>query len=666
VKASDQFNPPQEVSTYEWLSKDYYLPEEAGHAGLYDFYYTPYFIGVADALDDINTFEVDLMKAAQIGWTYFIIGYLLKRINTDPCPILGVFAKEKDGKAFHDEKLVPTVKATPLARAILDVTTSRSSGNRWDYKGFPAGFLKLVGSNSPGNVKSTSSVGVGIVEEPDDTSDNVKGQGDSIGLVSERLKRYTGNKKLIVGGTPAVKGLSKTEKRIDQSDKRVLPVACHECGEKHALIWENVSWLDSDTPLNHDVYGDAIPETAVYVCPHCGSAWDDFQRQNNIRNTVFRAVEEKDPLAGWVQTQEFHGIAGFSGLSELYACVPGTLLSEVVREYLNAKHLSDQGDQTEMIKFINQKLGKTYEYESKAPDITELQDRAEDYSELFVPDGAYVLTAGVDIQHDRLAVTIWGWGPGEESWLIYWGELQAKTSTTDVKDPVWDALAKLLFTPIEHEKGFKLIVSAVSIDTSDGQTSDQAYTWVRKHQRKNVMAIKGSSDRVTDREIFSRPRQIDTKGKRHNKSAKYGLQVFMVGTQKAKDLLIGERGRLSQVGSGAGHMHWYKDVRSDFYDQITSEVKAPHRSIRGKLVWQVKSGVRNEALDCTVYALHAARSLKVNLMTDKGWEALMRKLMQQDLFAESEKDVSADKNKQSNNSNNSSDNEWVNTGDDWI
>jgi len=636
VRAADRFKPPNNVSTYEWLSNEYYLPEETGKAGLYDFYYSPYFIGVAAALDDKNTYEIDLMKAAQIGWTYFIIGYLFKRVNTEPCPILGVFAKEKDGKAFHDEKLVPAVKATPLARALIDVTTSRSAGNRWDNKSYPGGFLKLVGSNSPGNVKSTSSVGVGIVEEPDDTSDNVSGQGDAIGLTWERLKRGGENKKLIVGGTPAVKGLSKTEKRIDQSDKRVLPVACHECGEKHVLDWDHVSWLDSDNVVNHVVYGAALPDTAVYVCPHCGTPWDDYQRQNNIRNTVYDALNAGDPLAGWVQTQDFHGVAGFTGLSELYACVPGTSLAEVVREYLNARHLSEQGDQSEMIKFINQKLGKPYEYESTAPEVSELEQRAENYAELTVPDGAYVLTAGVDIQHDRLAVTIWAWGPGEECWLIYWGELQAKTSTTDVKDPVWTELAKFLFTPIPHAKGFNLIVQAVSIDTSDGQTSDQAYTWVRKYQKRNVMAVKGSSDRVFDREIFSRPKQIDTKGKRHNKSAKYGLQVFQVGTHKAKDLIIGERGRITLQGSGPGHMHWYEGVRADFYEQITSEVKAPHRSIRGKLIWQVRAGVRNEALDCTVYALHAARSLKINLMTEQHWEALKRKLMQQDLFAEND------------------------------
>ena len=577
------------------------------------------------------------MKAAQIGWTYLLIGYLLKRAVTDPCPILAVFAKEKDGKSFHDEKLVPAIKATPIARSVIDVVTSRSSGNRWDHKSFPAGFLKIVGSNSPGNVKSTSSVGVAVVEEPDDTSEDVKGQGTAIGNVEERIKRSTGNKKLIIGGTPAVKGISQTEKRIEQSDKRVLPVQCHDCGEKHVLEWEHVTWLESDEGIEHLIYGKALPDTAVYVCPHCGSAWDDHQRQNNIRNTVFEAVEAGDPLCGWLQTQEFHGVAGFTGLSELYACVPGTSLAEVVREYLNARHLSEQGDQSGMIKFTNQKLGRTYEYESDAPEADALKERAEGYEELTIPRGGLVLTAGVDVQHDRLAVVIDAWGRGEESWTIYWGEIYAKTSTTDPKDPVWDELHKLLFTPRKHVDGFSIGMGAVSIDSSDGATSDQVYNWVRPRQCLGVMAIKGASVNSIDREIYTTPKKVDHKTK--TKAAKYGLQVYIVGTNKAKDLLIGDRGRITLTGKGSGRMHWYESIRSDFYEQLVSEVKAPHRSLRGKMIWQPKSGVRQEGLDCKVYSLHASRSIKLHVWSDAKWCALENKLKQADLFSESEKEV---------------------------
>src|SRR5689334_24029605 len=111
------------------------------------------------------------MKAAQIGWTWFLIGYLFKFVQFLPRPIMILFAKEKDGKNFHDEKLKHGVTANTEINKLMPVDTSRTSGNRWDHKSFPGGFLKLVASNSPGNVKSTSSVGLSVVEEPDDRSE---------------------------------------------------------------------------------------------------------------------------------------------------------------------------------------------------------------------------------------------------------------------------------------------------------------------------------------------------------------------------------------------------------------------------------------------------------------------------------------------------------------
>ena len=193
LDAAQQFNPPKDQPTAEFIENEFYLPAEAGVLhGLYEFYYTPYFLGVAAALDDPAVKEIDLMKAAQIGWTYFMIAVLFKRITGRPMPIMVLFAKEGDGKAFHDEKLVPAIRANEAVGRLVDVETAKKSGNRWNHKGFPGGFLKLVASNSPGNVKSTSSVGLAVVEEPDDTSDDVKGQGDAIGLLEERVKRYPG------------------------------------------------------------------------------------------------------------------------------------------------------------------------------------------------------------------------------------------------------------------------------------------------------------------------------------------------------------------------------------------------------------------------------------------------------------------------------------------
>ena len=149
------------------------------------------------------------------------------------------------------------------------------------------------------------------------------------------------------------------------------------------------------------------------------------------------------------------------------------------------------------------------------------------------------------------------------------------------------------------------------------------------------MAIKGSS--LDDgREIFTPPRQAVDQNRQH-KAHKYGLKPFIVGTQRAKDLLLGYdagAGRIKLAGSGPGRMHWYRAVRPDYWEQLLSEVKAPHRTVRNKKVWQKKAGVRNEALDGEVYALHAARSLKLYLWKEERWLQEEQRIRQPDIFAE--------------------------------
>jgi phage terminase large subunit GpA-like protein len=477
-----------------------------------------------------------------------------------------------------------------------------------------------VGSNSTASVKSTPAPVV-IIEEPDDANVNVKGQGDSIKLLEERAKTFH-RRKIAMGGTPSISGLSTIEDAYNNSDKRRFFVPCHDCGESHALDWDHVRWREDQTQ-RHEIYAHALTETACYACPHCGAEWDDSQKNRNVRSGEWRA------------TAEFRGVAGFH-INELYSPFPGSVLAHLVERWLEAKKKADEGDDTDLIVFTNSALGKAYEYQSDAPDADDLQTRVEDYPELVVPHGGLLLTAGVDVQHDRFAIVIRVWGRGEELWLVYWGEIYG--AVPDRSDPVWDELDKRLFTPVPHAGGGELHVGAISIDSGDGKTNDAVYDWVRKHRRRGVMAIKGASEGA-DKEIFSTPRSsIDHKSP--TKAARYGLRVYIVGTDKAKDLIAG---RVQLDGQGPGRFHYYREVRADYFEQMTSEVKAPSRRYRGRRMWQLRAGQRNEALDAEVYALHAARAKKPHTMGPTQWDALEASLKQGDLLSEAQEPVAQDR-----------------------
>ncbi len=554
------------------------------------------------------------MKSAQIAWTDgVLLNYIGRKIDVDPTPMIIMFSKEKAAKEFNDEKLIPMAEVTPSVAAKLQIHKRKDKDNRWDFKTFAGGFLKLVGSNSPSSVKSTPAPFV-AVEEPDDCNDNVRDQGDTITLLEERVKTYP-RSKVIFGGTPTIKGISRIDAAYQASDKRVFMVPCHECGESHVLAWENVKYIEDET-LGHEVYGKIVIDSARYVCPHSGCIWTDAEKQANVQRGV------------WIATAPFYGVAGFY-INELYSPFPGSRMPELLKKYLTAAHLLAQGDDTKMRAFRNSTEGLPYEYKTDLPEGDALKERAEDYEEKTVPWGGMVLTAGVDVQHGRLAVVVRAWGRGNESWLVYWGEIHGQTLIENAG--AWLDLDLLLNSDFIHASGHRMKVRAVSVDSSDGTTTDAVYAYVRKRMGRNYMAIKGASEQQAGaaKEIFAKPSQAIDTNKNH-KPHKSGVRPYIVGTQRAKDLLID--GRLRLTGSGPGVIHWYKSVRPDYWEQITSEIKAPHKTVKNRKVWQKKSGVRNEALDCEVYALHAAMSLKLHLLKPAHWDAMEGSLRQKQIF----------------------------------
>lgn len=601
-----------------WAEENRELPEGSALPGRFSFYMTPYLREILDSCADRRVSRVVCRKSSQIGWTDGVMVNLIAwRIAVNPGRIVIMFARTKSAIDFNDEKLEPTIAACPALSAKVQLK-SRAAGNRQLFKRFAGGFLKLIASNAPGDVKSTSAPLV-CVEEPDDCNINVKGQGDSIKLAEDRSKTFH-NALLIIGGTPTVKGSSAIDFEIAKTDRRKFHVPCHHCGTAHVLAWENVQW-DKDPDHPHAIYGKHHPQTARYVCPTCDGTWNDAERARNVRQ------------GQWIATAAFSGARGYDDINELYSLFPGSTLAKVTAKYLDAHREFAAGRSEKMIAFWNGSLGRSFEYSTDLPKTADMESRAEDYAEGTVPAEGLALVMGADVQHDRLALEIWAFGRDGESWLIYWGEEYGITANP--ADPVWAALDAHVDKAYPHAGGGECRIEAVSIDSSDGQTSDAVYGWVRKRKygRAKVMAVKGRSTGTA--EIFSMPPDKSIDPGYTSKASRHGVKVFMVGTERAKDLILGftaEGGRIKRcdraadgtvaTGRGPGRVHWYRGVRADFYEQLVdSEVKIPSARAGGKLTWTLKTGKRNEALDCAVYAEHASRALRLHLYTESAWKA---------------------------------------------
>lgn len=628
--------PPPPIDIIEWSEKYRELSREESNdfPGPYRLDNTPVLRGILAACSNPKTRRVVGQKSAQIAWTSGVVCNVLGyHVHWEPCVQVVMFPREKSAKDFDAEKFSPMVRATPeLAKRIR--LKSRSDGNSQTRKHYPGGLAKFVASNSPSDVKSTSAR-VRVVEEPDDTNKDVKGQGNSIALLRERGKTIRNSFELI-GGTPTAKGASEIEKEMRTTDQRRFLAPCHHCGERHEVEWAQVTIpgfnltpeeltapdIDARYP-EREVYGRARHEDAYYACPHCGGVWTDDERITNIR-----AAASVAPLYGWEPTAESPD-AGFY-LNELQSVFDGSRVPVLAEKFLRAQQLMDHGDPTEMVAFTNATRGLCWEYSGELPEEDELRKRAEAYTEWTVPAGGLVPLLSVDVQHDRLAVTVWVEGRGEEKWLSYWGELYGQTVVAH--QGAWIELEQMLTRTVRHASGAQLSIVACGIDCSDGQTSDAGYAFVRKHNRlgRPVLALKGAPDAEGRIEIWTPPKAIDP-NHRSTKASRYGVQVHIVGTAKAKDLILGwaqEGGRVRLAGNGPGRMHWYEGVRDDFYEQLLSEIKIPSRTNSKRRAWKARTDRRQEALDCTVYNLYLSRHLRLHLRRPAQWDMAEMRLRQ--------------------------------------
>lgn len=599
--------PKEKISTAEWADKyRYFAPEEGATQGKYQIsqvYYFSWKNNPLEALDDPSVHQLVFMKSAQIAWTTGVMGnYIGKRITHDPAPMMIMFAQEYSAKAWNREKFVPMVNATPILKE-----TVRLNGN-WDHRSFPGGYLKLVNGNSVAGVKS-SVVPVVFVEEPDDCNKNLAGQGDAITLARERLKSFRLDQtKLVIGGTPTQLGISAVDNEMLISDQRYGYVRCHHCEEFNPLSFENLI-IPEDKTVNHPVYRHYLPEKTFYCCPSCGGTWTWLEKNRNLRH----------PDNYFEAKAEFKGVAGYY-LNELYSNFPGSSFQTLAEKKLRALDRFERtGEPDLLIAYINSSEGRAYEHLGEGRTTEELLSYGLDYRMGSIPEGGLILTGGVDVQKDRLELTVRAWGREGRSWLIDRATILGVP--TDIRSECWMVLRQFLKKSYPAQRGRALRIDKLGIDT--GYATEEVYTFVRANQvdkdpviRNKVIAVKGSNNPTHS--IFKPPRPIDTRGGGVAKYDSYGIQLFFVGSQQAKTWI---NNQLSLHGKedATPTFFWSEDVEVEYLDQITSNVLVAKR---GDYFWIKREGRNDESLDTEVYSLHAMQALNVHRYKETDWKKL--------------------------------------------
>lgn len=156
----------------------------------------------------------------------------------------------------------------------------------------------------------------------------------------------------------------------------------------------------------------------------------------------------------WRATAEGDGRTGFH-LSSLYSPVGWFSWTDAAAMYEQAQRAPDL-----MKGLINTVLGLPFEEEAEASEWQRLDDRRENYKIGAVPMPGLFLTAGIDVQKDRLEVEVFAWGGDKESWSVDYSVLDGDTARPEI----WDRLDELLRRDWKHESGHRLQIRVMCVD----------------------------------------------------------------------------------------------------------------------------------------------------------------------------------------------------------
>lgn len=611
--------PPEDLTNIEWITKYRVLAQEAAEkSGSFDVYYTPYFVASYILLDEKYKKHVLVwMKPAQCGFTEFENNLIGKIIHQRRGNLILGFPRESSAKSYYWEKFIHLINSTPELSAIFkgEYSLKRQS---WSQPRYEGGFIKFITAGSASAQKSTSAQNL-MQEEPDDVGDNKTGQGNGLSNFIQRLKTFSSSL-FIFGGTPTISGESNVEDGYELSSQGVYLVPCHACREFHEMQMENLYAPLAPEGLSNAVEGYDVTKT-TYVCPKCDTHWDFEQKNKNVRNAL------NFHFYGWVFKFPDRQIVGFR-ISELLAPFAGSSFQSIYTDKLQAEAAYAKGRPGKLISFVNNREGLPYKDPENLNDVGKLAEGALPYQEGTVPLGGLVLTAGVDVQHDRFSIGIRAWGRNRCSWLVAWVEIFGYLKNPN--DPAWRSAENYIFKnfPSEANTATKKIyfpVSAVNIDTGDGGMSSLLYDWIARLQSKKLpaFATKGASDVWSDREIYTIPSNSKS-AQKDNIASRFGILPYLIGTNKAKAEIYR---RLSLDGD-ADRMYAYRGVRPDYWEQLTSNI--PKRR-KNRIGFTLPAGKRDEALDCEVMCLHGAYRLHIFYWGEEQWKVLEQKLIQTSL-----------------------------------
>jgi phage terminase large subunit GpA-like protein len=548
------------------------------------------------------------MKGHQLAFTEAVINAMMYNTDQNPGPMLYIQKTKEATKEFVTQKFEPSIRVTDRVAKTLGANKHHSYSDGVFNKGFAGGFISLGGANSGSFLKSKS-IRDAFLDEEDSYELNIDNDGSPVKMVLFRQSNFPGSKTVRIS-TPKIKETSTIEPAYEAGSMEKYYIPCPHCNPKadrygniFVIIWEMIKYSDEINPLNN------LPIDYWLECPHCMERIEEEQKTWMLDNG--RWLSDKGKLkgdlyeVGDVEYPSFH-------ISSLYSPYGFYSWLDAIRDWFDYNNSKDKAI---LQALVNQVFGKTYSLAGQDISGHQLSKHKEDYINLDtgeiveVPNGVLILTAGIDIQADRIEVEICGWGLYGESWSIdyavFWGNTGFLGNNEGI-DPstglttCWTELDRYLLRRWKHVSGVEMPVECVCIDSQ--YKTEQVHVFCRLRENRHIFPGRGEIEKKSG--YIKRPK------KRHER---FQTWLFYVMTDTIKDQ-IHEWFKLDHPGPGYCHFPNKEVYDEKYFYGLTIENKKIHQ-VKGQKVlrWENPSGGRNEPWDCRVYSFGALQILNIDL-----------------------------------------------------
>ena len=580
--------PEPMLSVDEWADKNRILSQKASsEAGRYRTERTPYLRQIMEDLSATSPVEfIIFKKGAQVGATEVgnnWVGYVI-----DHCPSSMMVVQPNIDMAKRNSRtrIDPLIEESPTLKKKVSEKKSRDSSNTTLMKEFPGGVLILAGANSASGLRSAP-IRFLFLDEVDAYKTDLDGEGSPVKLAIARTRTFS-KRKIFEASTPTTEGESRIAEEFDRTDQNYYHVPCLHCNHFQIISWGQIKWVNKD------------PKTAYFECIACKHKMFNHEKSKLFENAEWRPMKPENLNR---KKRGYH-------ISALYSPHGWYSWSDAVEEFLDARK-----NPADLKTFTNTVLGETWKEKTERPEWQRIYEGRIQYNKNLVPKPVCFITAGADVQADRIEVEIVGWARNKISYSIDYRVLHGDTNKTEV----WDQLDKLVSERFKKDGSDNQLLGIKLLAIDSGFKTQTVYNWVRKFPPNRVVAVKGSDSLNL---IHGTPKKTDISMK--GKTLRRGLKVWPVGVSIIKAELYGWLRNTKPIDdSPIPHgFCFFPEYEPEFFKMLTAESLVV-KYVKGfrKYEW-VKDRERNEALDCRVYARAAASICGIDRFTEDNWAAL--------------------------------------------